>query len=134
VFDTNKCGCDFSTLTFQQALSLSSGNTICDAQGKLFQMGVAALLNACSGSGVNFPISTAQIISEVNTAIDSCDRSQILGEASALDALNNGPGGCPLGGRKCAGGHFAVNSRSGGSRACYGFILLDKSTRAGQVD
>jgi hypothetical protein len=93
VFDTTDCGCDFSGLTFLEALSLSSGNTLCEAQGKLYQMGVSALLNACS---VNYPLSTAQIISEVNTALQSCDRSAVLSEASRLDGFNNL--GCPLGG------------------------------------
>jgi len=106
VFHTDKCGCDFSSLTFLEALGLSSGNTICEAQGKLFQMGVSALLNACTGSGVNYPLTTAQIISEVNTAIDSCDRTTILNEASRLDGFNNGPGGCPLGGPATIGVSF----------------------------
>jgi hypothetical protein len=86
VFDTTDCGCDFSSLTFLQALSGSSGPTICDAQRKLYQMGVSALLNACS---VAYPLSTAQIISEVNAALASCDKSTVLAEASRLDTFNN---------------------------------------------
>jgi len=93
VLDTTDCGCDFSTLTFLQALSGSSGPTICDAQAKLYQMGVSALLNACS---IAYPLNTAQIISEVNTALQSCSRSAVLSEASRLNGFNNL--GCPLGG------------------------------------
>ena len=63
-------------------------------------MGVAALLNACAGSGVKYPLTTAQVIGEVNAALDSCNRDTTLDEASRLDALNDGPGGCPLGGPK----------------------------------
>jgi hypothetical protein len=56
-------------------------------------MGISALLNACS---VSYPLSTAQIISEVNTALASCNRSTVLTEAGRLDGFNNL--GCPLGG------------------------------------
>jgi hypothetical protein len=86
VFDTTDCGCNFSSLTFRQALSGKGGTTICAAQAKLFQAAVAALLNACS---VNYPLSTAQIIAEVNAALASCDKSTILAEASRLDGFNN---------------------------------------------
>ena len=92
VFDTNQCGCDFSDVTLLQALRLASGSTICDAEGKLLQMGVAALLNASSGIG--YPLTTAQITDEVNAVIASCGRTTILAEASRLDAFNNS--GCPL--------------------------------------
>lgn len=78
------------------ALSLTGGSTICDATGLLLKQGVAAALNACPGSGVAFPLSTAQVVSEVNSAIASCDRNTILNEAIRLDNFNNGVGGCPL--------------------------------------
>jgi hypothetical protein len=86
VFDTTDCGCNFSSLTFRQALSGKGGSTICAAQLKLYQAAVAALLNACS---VNYSLSTAQIINEVNAALASCDKSTILAEASRLDTFNN---------------------------------------------
>ncbi len=92
LFETNQCGCDFSNVTLLQALRLSSGPTICDAEGKLLQMGVAALLNA--GSGIGYPLTTAQVTAEVNAAIATCDRTAILAEASRLNAFNNL--GCPL--------------------------------------
>jgi len=76
-----------------QALSLKGGSTICGAQEILYRAGVAALLNSCS---VSYPLSTAQVIAEVNTALASCDRATILAEATRLDAFNNLP--CPLGG------------------------------------
>jgi hypothetical protein len=93
VFDATDCSCDFRSLTFLQALSGSSGPTICDAQAKLYQQAVSALLNACS---VSYPLSRAQIISEVNTALQSCNRSTILFQARRLNGSNNL--GCPLGG------------------------------------
>ncbi len=97
VFDTTDCGCSFGSLTFLQALQGAGfGPTVCNAQAKLYQMGVAALLNACPGSGVAYALSTAQVISEVNTALQSCNRTTILNEAGRLDGFNNGSGGCPL--------------------------------------
>jgi hypothetical protein len=78
------------------ALSLPGGSTLCDATGLLLKQGVAAALNACPSSGVAFPMTTAQVVSEVNAAIASCDRDTILNEATRLNNFNNGVGGCPL--------------------------------------
>jgi hypothetical protein len=50
------------------------------------------LLN--SASGIGYPLSTAQVIAEVNAALASCDRNTILDEATRLDRFNNL--GCPL--------------------------------------
>ena len=93
---TTECGCDFSTFRFIDALQGGGGSTICDAQKILLRAAVAALLNACTGSGVSYPLTTAQIKSEVNTALTSCDRTITLNEAGRLDGFNNGSGGCPL--------------------------------------
>jgi hypothetical protein len=90
--------CNFSSLMLIDALSLKGGNGICGAEQILLRAGVAALLNACATSGVPFPMSTADVIKAVNDALASCDRTTILNTASTLDGLNNGPGGCPLGG------------------------------------
>jgi hypothetical protein len=88
---TNTCGCNFSSLTMLQALSVSGGPGLCDAEGKLLAAAVAALLNACS---VPYPLSTAQIIAEVNTALASCDKTTILAEANRLGVFNSV--GCSL--------------------------------------
>jgi hypothetical protein len=93
---STECGCDFTGLTFIQALQGGGGSTICDAQRILLRAAVAALLNACSGSGVSYPLTTDQIKTEVNAALTSCDRNTTLNEAGRLDGFNNGPGGCPL--------------------------------------
>jgi hypothetical protein len=92
--DTTDCGCNFSTLTLLEALGGSGGNTICDAQEKLYQQAIAALLNACDLNG-NYPLTTAQVIAEVNAALASCDRATILGEASRLQNFNSNLV-CPL--------------------------------------
>ncbi len=63
------------------------------ARGISCVLGISALLNSCS---VAYPLSTAQVISEVNTALASCDRATMITEATRLDGFNNLP--CPLGG------------------------------------
>ena len=78
-------------LTFLQALNLQ-GNT--DGEN-LARQSVAALLNACSGSGVGFDLTEAQVIAQTNGAW-LAGGSNINTVATALDVLNNA--GCPLGG------------------------------------
>jgi hypothetical protein len=78
--------------TFLTALGYSGGPTLKDAAKILLRQGVAALLNAASGIG--YPLNQAQIISEVNTALNSCNRQTILDEAKRLDQFNNYT--CPL--------------------------------------
>jgi len=46
----------------------------------------AAYLNSCFGG---YPLSTAQVVAEVNTALATCDRATILAEATKLDGFNN---------------------------------------------
>jgi hypothetical protein len=43
---------------------------------------------------VNYPLTTAQVIAQVNAALASNDRSAMLTLASQLDSYNNL--GCPL--------------------------------------
>jgi len=86
-------GTPLGNYTFLQALSFSSGNTLSEKAAMLMRNGVAALLNAGS---IAYPLTTAQIISQVNAALASGDKTTIANAASALDALNNGIGGCPL--------------------------------------
>jgi len=51
----------------------------------LFQQAVAALLNACRAGQ-----SVAGIIAEVQAALNTCNRTTILNEASHLQTLNAG--------------------------------------------
>jgi len=76
-----------ATITFLDALGLSSGNTkdLCGATGYLLKEAVAALLNGHS-----------EVIAQVNAALASCNRQTILNLADQLDAQNNGV--CTLGG------------------------------------
>lgn len=96
VFDIPDCLDDCSPLggaTLLEALSFGGGKTDCDAARLLVHHAVAALLNA-SHSGVNYPRTTADIISDVNSALASCDRATMLALKDELDADNNL--GCPL--------------------------------------
>ncbi len=80
-------GCNSANLTLLQALSRKGRVRCLRGEGKLLaDAGVSALLNSCS---VDYPLSTAQIISEVNTALASCDRTTMISEASRLDGFNN---------------------------------------------
>jgi uncharacterized repeat protein (TIGR01451 family) len=75
------------------ALSFSGGSGTDGAQEILLRAAVAALLNSAH-SGVDYPQTTAQVISAVNSALDSNNRDTMLALAASLDAQNNL--GCPL--------------------------------------
>jgi hypothetical protein len=77
----------------QQGLSFQGGSTLQGAAEILLRAGIAAVLNAAH-PGVNYPLSTSSIVSQVNSALASNSRSTMLDLASALDADNNL--GCPL--------------------------------------
>jgi hypothetical protein len=80
-------------VTLLEALSFQGGSTIQGAARILLRQAVAALLNAASPD-VDFPLSVAQVIEQVNTALASGDRATILALAAELDRLNNLS--CPL--------------------------------------
>jgi hypothetical protein len=79
------CATSLASLTFDGALNGSGGNSLCAAETKLFQQAVAALLNACRAGQ-----SISGIISDVQAALNSCDRTTILNEASILQGTNGG--------------------------------------------
>lgn len=79
--------------TFAQALDFSGGNTLTEAKQILLRQAVAALLNAAHPD-VDYPKTTAEIVSDVDAALASNNRSTILGLATTLDQLNNL--GCPI--------------------------------------
>ncbi len=79
--------------TLLEALKFKGGSTITEAKQILLRQAVAALLNAAHPD-VDYPRTSTQLISAVNAALASDDRSTILELASALDADNNL--GCPL--------------------------------------
>jgi hypothetical protein len=87
VFDVpDSLGLDNATLL--QALNFGGGPGVLGGAQILLRAGVAALLNAAS-PGVDYPLSTAEVISAVNGALASGDRDTMLDLAGVLDANNN---------------------------------------------
>jgi hypothetical protein len=82
-----------SNVSLLDALSFPGGSTTTEAAQILLRIGVGSLLNSSSLPG-HFPLTTAQVIDQINTALASGDRDTILTLASHLDQLNNS--GCPL--------------------------------------
>jgi hypothetical protein len=92
VFDVpNSFGLDNKTLL--QALNFQGGTSTTAAARILLRAAVSALLNSASPD-VNYPLTTAQVIAQVNAALASNNRSTMLALASTLDSYNNL--GCPL--------------------------------------
>jgi hypothetical protein len=75
------------------ALGFTGGAGSAGAARALSRAGVAALLNSAH-PGVDYPRTTYQVISQVNSALASQDRDSMLRLASQLDLENNL--GCPL--------------------------------------
>jgi hypothetical protein len=79
--------------TLLQTLQGGGGSGATGAAKVLLRAAVAALLNAAH-SGVDYPRTTTQIVSDVNAALASNNRNTMLALATALDDDNNL--GCPL--------------------------------------
>ena len=79
--------------SLREALKFGGGSSITGAKQILLRQAVAALLNAAH-PGVAYPRTTDQVITSVDSALASDDRTAVLELASALDADNNL--GCPL--------------------------------------
>jgi len=92
VFDVpNEYGVDNETLL--AAMRFSGGPTATDAAKLLLHHAVAALLNSAHPS-VDYPLTSAQVIAQVNAALATGDRDTMLALKSTLDGYNNA--GCPL--------------------------------------
>ena len=83
----------FTNLTLRQALSLQGGDNLCGKAEILLRTGTGSLVNALSDC-VEFPISDAEVISKVNTALATCDGKALTDEAYLRDMDNNL--GCPI--------------------------------------
>ena len=84
---------DLSGETLLAALQGGGGSGLVGAERILLRAAVAALLNSTS---IAYPYNEAYIISAVDAALATGDRSAILTLATTLDDANNGAGGCPL--------------------------------------
>lgn len=79
--------------TLHQALAFPGGSSLTDAAQILLRQAVAAVLNAYHDS-VQYPRTVAEITLDVDNALASGNRSNMLSLAAALDGDNNL--GCPL--------------------------------------
>jgi hypothetical protein len=88
VFQVPGClsGCGLSGLKLHQGLSLKGGSGICGGAGNLLRAASAAYLNSLK---LTYPLSSAQVVSQVNAAMASCDRTTMLQLATTLDDMNN---------------------------------------------
>ncbi len=87
VFDVpNSLGLDNRTLL--QALAFKGGNNTVGAARILLRAAVSALLNSCNPD-IDYPLTTADVIAQVNTALATLNRTQILALATTLDEFNN---------------------------------------------
>jgi hypothetical protein len=86
VFTVPGCAGNLGSATLLQALSFKGGSGVTGAAQILLRAAVAGLLNSAK---LTYPLTTAQVISQVNTALATCDRGTILTLASALDGFNN---------------------------------------------
>jgi hypothetical protein len=84
---------DLADATLLEALSFGGGSTLTEAKQILLRQAVASLLNSAHPD-VDFSLTTAQVISAVNTALATDDRDTILDLAEDLAAANEA--GCPL--------------------------------------
>jgi hypothetical protein len=96
-------GCNLGGKTLLQALSFKGGTNLCGAAEILLRAAVASLLNSRL---VDFQLSDAEVIAEVNAALASCTRSTIITEATRLDQFNNskdenGNHNCPCNNQGC---------------------------------
>jgi hypothetical protein len=78
----------FDGVTLLEALSLQGGDSFDEKVEILLRAGTAALLNA-SHPGVDYNITAAQVIAQVNAAIATGDNSAVTDLATVLDDWNN---------------------------------------------
>jgi uncharacterized repeat protein (TIGR01451 family) len=90
---TDAQGETFGDDTLLQALGYGGGPAVDGAARILLRAAVASLLNSASPD-VDFTMTTADLIADVNAALASLDRQTMLDLAGELDAANNF--GCPL--------------------------------------
>lgn len=76
------------TTKMSDALAFKGGPSVQDAKNLLMKQAVAALLNAAT-TGMQYPLTVAQVLSETNTALATGDRGKILDEAARLEGFNS---------------------------------------------
>jgi len=88
VYNISSCvsACGYGNISLMQALSLKGGSGVCGASQILLRAAASAYLNSLK---LTYPIKTADLVSQVNAALASCDRNTMLTLAGTLDADNN---------------------------------------------
>jgi hypothetical protein len=92
VFSSAAAYSDIAGDSIHEALKYGGGPGALGAAKLLVHHGVAALLNA--SSAVEYELTTAEILTAVNDALDTGDRDTMLDAKDELDMYNNA--GCPL--------------------------------------
>jgi hypothetical protein len=79
---------DLGSNTLLQALDFGGGDTLTEKAQILFVQAVAALLNAAHPD-IDYPLTVAQVITEVNTALATENPDTIIALKDVLDGYNN---------------------------------------------
>ncbi|MNG22688.1 hypothetical protein D3C84_1072020 [compost metagenome] len=75
--------------SLMEALGYPGGTNLVGGAQILLRAAVASLLNTTNPDVDDFPLTTAQVIAQVNAALATKDRGTILALASQLDGYNN---------------------------------------------
>ena len=84
-----------SNYSLLAGLNFQGGSTLSGKAEILLRAAIAGILNA-GHPNVAYELTSAQIISSVNSALASANGTTIIDLATRLDLMNNGRGGCPL--------------------------------------
>ena len=84
-----------SNYSLLAGLNFQGGSTLSGKAEILLRAAIAGILNAAHAN-VAYELTSAQIISSVNSALASANGTTIIDLATRLDLMNNGRGGCPL--------------------------------------
>ena len=79
---------NLSSKTLLEGLNFGGGSTVEDAAKILLRHTIAALLNAAHPN-ITYPLSENEIITQVNNALSSLDRDEMLSLKDVLDDYNN---------------------------------------------
>jgi hypothetical protein len=74
--------------TLGAALKYKGGGEAIGAARNLLRHAVAAILNACNDN-IDYPMTVAGIVTDVNAALATLDRQEMLGLGGLLDMYNN---------------------------------------------
>jgi hypothetical protein len=87
-------GTAMGNYTLVQGLNFQGGNDLAGAAQILLRAGIAGLLNSAKGFTPAYPMTTSSLLTQVNNALASGDRTTMINLANTIDGNNNL--GCPL--------------------------------------